>query len=98
MSLAFVQGDRQTEQDIVSPLTETLAAAFKLLKDSIFLKNRHFIIQERFNKLIYGIDTITKCGTWQPVKFQLVSHSWNEMIFYRIFELLLPTLIQRYDY
>ena len=29
---------------------------------SIFFKNRHFIIQERFNKLIYGIDTIIKCG------------------------------------
>ena len=43
------------------------------LKGSIFLKNTHIIIQERFNKLIYGINTITKCGTWQPVKFQLVS-------------------------
>ena len=51
---------------------------------SIFLKNRHFIIQERFNKLIYGIKKIIKCGTWQPVKFQLVSPSWNEMIFYHI--------------
>ena len=35
------------------------------LKDSIFLKNRHFIIEERFNKLICGIHTIIKCGTWQ---------------------------------
>ena len=26
-----------------------------LVKGSIFLKNRHFIIQERFNRLIYGI-------------------------------------------
>ena len=33
-------------------------------------------IQERFNKLIYGMNTIIKCGTWQPVKFQLVSRSW----------------------
>ena len=32
-------------------------------KGSIFLKNRHFIIQERFNKLIYGINTTIKCGT-----------------------------------
>ena len=44
-------------------------------------KNRHFIIQERFNKLIYGTNTIMECGTWQPVNFQLVSRSWNEMIF-----------------
>ena len=29
-----------------------------LLKGSIFLKNGHFIIQERFNKLIYVINTI----------------------------------------
>ena len=66
------------------------------LKGSIFPKNWHFIIQEKFNKLIYGIYTIIKRDTWQPVKFQLVSHSWNEMIFYRISELMLPTLIQRY--
>ena len=31
-------------------------------------------IQERFNKLIYGINMIIKCGILQPVKFQLVSH------------------------
>ena len=34
----------------------------KLIKGSIFLKNGHFIIQERFDKLIYGINTIIKCG------------------------------------
>ena len=33
------------------------------LRGSIILKNRHFISQERFNKLIYGINTIIKCGT-----------------------------------
>ena len=55
------------------------------------------IIVERFNKLIYGINTIIKCGTWQPVKFQFVSSVWNEMIFYRTSELMLPTLIQRYN-
>ena len=33
------------------------------VKDSIFLKNRHFFIQERFNKLIYGINMIIKSGT-----------------------------------
>ena len=41
--------------------------------------------------------TIIKCGTWRPIKFQLLSHSWNEMTFYRISELLLPISIQRYD-
>ena len=70
---------------------------FISFKGSIFLKNRNFIIQERFNKLIYGINAIIKCDTWHPVKFQLVSRSWNEMIFYHISELMLPTLIQRYD-
>ena len=55
------------------------------------------IIQERFNKLIYEINTIIKCGNLQPVKFQLSRHSWNKMIFYRISELMLPKLIQRYD-
>ena len=34
-----------------------------MVKGSIFLKNIHFIIQERFHKLIYGINTIIKCGT-----------------------------------
>ena len=67
-----------------------------MFKCSIFLNNRHFIIQERFNKLIYCINTIIKCGTWQPVKFQLVTRSWDEMIFYCISELMLPTFIQRY--
>ena len=70
---------------------------FYVVKGSIFLKNRHFIIQERFNQMIYGISIIIKCGTWQPVKIQLISHSWNEMIFYHISELMLQTLIQRYD-
>ena len=62
-------------------------------------KNRHFIIRERFNKLIYDINTIIKCGTWQPVQFQfsLTFLKWNDVIFYRISELMLPTLIQRYD-
>ena len=47
---------------------------FVMLKGPIFLKNRHFFfIQERFNKLIYGINTIIKCGIRQPVKFQLVN-------------------------
>ena len=67
------------------------------LKGSIFFENRHFIIKERFNKLIYCIHTIIKWGIWQPIKFQLVSRSWNEMTFYRVSELMLPTLIQRYD-
>ena len=31
--------------------------------------------------MVYGINTIIKCDTRQPVEFQLVSRSWNEMIF-----------------
>ena len=45
-----------------------------------------FFIQERFNKLIYSINTIT---WWQPVEFHLVSRVWteskNEMIFFFFF-------------
>ena len=32
------------------------------LRCSIFLKNRHVLIQESFNKLIYSINTIITCG------------------------------------
>ena len=32
-------------------------ARYKWVNGSIVLKNRHFFIQERFNKLIYGINT-----------------------------------------
>ena len=35
-------------------------------------------LQERFNKLIYSINTIIKCSIKQPVKFQLVSRFWTE--------------------
>ena len=62
------------------------------IKGSIILNN----FQERFNKLIYDNNTI-KCGIWQPVKFQLVDWIKTEMIFYRIYELMLATLIHRYD-
>ena len=83
-----------------------LVISFKLcpvgttgFKGSTFLKNRHFIIQEMLDKLIYGFNTIIKYGTWQPVKFQLVSCSCNERIFLwylwinvaNISELMLPT-------
>ena len=63
------------------------------IKGTVFIKNRHFFIQEKFNKLMYGINTVIKCGIWQPVKFQLVSRFWTGSImkwfFYRIFELML---------
>ena len=39
-----------------------MSTRFLRLKDSIFLKNRHFLIQEKFNKLIYGINTIINSG------------------------------------
>ena len=42
-----------------------------------------FYFQERFNKFIYGINTIINCGSWQ-----LVSRSWNKIIIYRISELM----------
>ena len=41
------------------------------MSDVYVPKKRHFFIQERFNKLIYVIYTIIKCGTWQPVKLML---------------------------
>ena len=34
-----------------------------------------FFMQEKFSKLVYtSINLIIKCGVWQPVKVQLVSH------------------------
>ena len=57
-------------------------------------------IQERYNKLIYNINTTIKCGIWQPVKFHLVSRFWTgsklKWFFYCISELMLATLIQKY--
>ena len=41
------------------------------IKGSRFLTNKHFY-PRKVNKLIYSINTIIKCGIWQPVKFQLV--------------------------
>ena len=40
-----------------------LVIIIKYCEGSIILKNRHFIIQERFNKLIYDINAIIKCGS-----------------------------------
>ena len=34
-------------------------------------------IQERFNKFIYDINTILKCGISRAVKIQLVSWFWT---------------------
>ena len=82
---------------VVTWTSDFIGQVWLEVKGSIFLKNRHFMIQERFNKLIFGINTIIKCGTLQPEKFQVVCCSWNEMIFYPISELMLATLIQRYD-
>ena len=70
------------------------------VKGFIFLKNRQLFIPDWFNRLMYSINTIIKCGTWQLVKFQLVTRFWiwskKGMTFYRISELMLATLIQRY--
>ena len=49
----------------------------------MFLKNKHFFIQEKFDKFLRSINKIIKCDIWKPVKFQLVSFlNWikNEMI------------------
>ena len=60
-------------------------------------------IQERFHKLIYGTNTIIKCGTWQPAKFQLhvVSRSWTgtkmKWFFLSYLWINTPKLIQWYD-
>ena len=55
-----------------------LSLLTRRLKDSIFLKNRHFFLSKKgLIKLIYSIDTIIKCDIWQPVKFQLVSRFWT---------------------
>ena len=75
--------------DMIKIVTYILKAPYSL--------KQTFYYPERFNKLIYSINIIIKCGTWQPVKFQLVSRSWNEMNIYRISELMFPTLIQRCD-
>ena len=60
-------------------------------------KNRHFIIQERFNKLIFGINTVIIM--WHITVYNIsVSLSFLKWyVFYRVSELMLPTLIQRYD-
>ena len=59
------------------------------------------LIQERFNKLIYSINTIIKCGIWQPVKNSVNLYFWNwikmKQIFYHISELMLASLIQSKD-
>ena len=36
--------------------------------------------------MIYDINAVIESGIWQPVKFQLVSRSWNEIIFYQVSE------------
>ena len=68
-------------------------------KASISLENRHFIIQERFKKLIYGIWYYYNHKMWHltacKISVSLSYLKWND--FYRISELMLPTLIQRYD-
>ena len=63
-----------------------------VFKASIFLKIRHFIIQERFNKLIYvhKMWHLTACKI--SVCLSFLNWIKNEMIFYRISELMLPTL------
>ena len=62
-----------------SESSNSLLTKIVLLKGSIFLKNRHFIIKtkkkkKRFtgNKLIHGINTIIKCGTACKISVSLL--------------------------
>ena len=59
----------------INNLLQYMGSKFFSFKGSIFLKKKtfFFFIQGRFNKLIYGINMIIKCGILQPVKFPLVS-------------------------
>ena len=45
------------EDDPEEFMRRVVTQDFNYLKGSLFLKNRHFIIQERFNKLTYRFNT-----------------------------------------
>ena len=57
---------------------------FLTFKGSISLKNRHFTVQERFNKLIYGTNTninmwhLTACNISVSLSFL----KWNDVLSY----------------
>ena len=40
-----------------------LPSVSRTFKGPIFIKNRHFIVQVRFTKLIHCVNSIIKCGT-----------------------------------
>ena len=73
-----------------------------VVKGSIFLKNRHFIIQERFNKLICGINTIIKFGSFydhiNTIQYiNLLNLSWiKKCLFLRNMEPLNPNTINQF--
>ena len=52
--------------------------------------------QQRFDKLIYSINTIIKHLTACKISVGLSFLNWN-VFFYRVPDLMLPPLIQRYD-
>ena len=54
---------RKNKKNILNFLSVESAHRVVSVKGSIFLKHRHFLYPERFNKLIYGINTIIKCCT-----------------------------------
>ena len=72
MSFLVSEKKNNNKKNIITFWSAEFAQRVVKIKGSIFLINKHFIIQEKFNKLIYGINATLKCGTWQPVKFQLV--------------------------
>ena len=66
------------------------------LKGSIFLKNIYCIIQERFKKYSYNHKMWYLAAYKISVSLLFLNWSKNEMMFYRISELMLPTLLQGY--
>ena len=72
-----------------------------LIIGSTVHKKRHFIIQERFYKLIYDINTIKNLWYLTPSRISVsllyLNLIKNEMVLYPISELMLPKFIQRYD-
>ena len=62
------------------------AREFALVEGSLFIKNRLFCIHEKFNKLIYGINTIKKM--WHlaackiSVNLSVLKRIKNGMIFF----------------
>ena len=53
---------KKNKKDITNVLSSELAERVVKINGFISIKNRHLLIQERLNKLIYSINKIIKCG------------------------------------